>query len=57
MPGAVEADDKSVRERCRKEDVQLDDVLSPLVVLLTRLCEASEECRKFMRMRILPPDL
>ena len=57
LPGSVEVDDKSVRDRVAKEDSKLDDVLSPLVVLLTRLCASSEECKRYLRERLIPPNL
>ncbi|KAL1938647.1 hypothetical protein VTO73DRAFT_11462 [Trametes versicolor] len=58
MPGTVEPDDGSVRERCRGEtDQSLDDVLTPLAVLITKLCQADEGSRMRMRAWILPEDL
>ena len=58
LPGNVEADDKSVRERCREEsDSDLDDLVCPLVILITKLCNADEGARKRMRGWLLPDDL
>ncbi|KAF8746002.1 hypothetical protein AX14_004290 [Amanita brunnescens Koide BX004] len=59
FPGAVEADDPSVRERARKEspDNSLDDLMSPLVVLIARLCVADENTRIRIRQWIVPDDL
>ncbi|KAI0759715.1 guanine nucleotide exchange factor [Trametes elegans] len=58
MPGAADADEPDVRERCRAEtDQTLDDVLTPLAVLLTKLCLADEGSRLRMRAWILPDDL
>lgn len=58
MPGTVEADDPGVRERCRGEtDQTLDDVMTPLAVLITKLCQADEGARMRMRAWILPEDL
>lgn len=57
LPGSIDPDHKTVKERCSREDVKLDDVLSPLITLLTRMCQASEECKKILRGRIIPPDM
>ncbi|KZT13202.1 uncharacterized protein LAESUDRAFT_34602 [Laetiporus sulphureus 93-53] len=57
LPGAVDPDDSSVRERCRKQGETLDDVLPPLVLLIGKLCTADEGARTRMREWILPADL
>ena len=58
LPGNIDPDDASVRERCRAEgNSNLDDVLSPLVLLVDKLCAADEGSRSRMREWILPPDL
>ena len=58
LPGNIDPDDASVRERCRAEgNANLDDVLSPLVLLVNKLCAADEGSRARMREWILPPDL
>lgn len=57
VPGNVDPDDASVKQTCLREDVQLDHVLTPLVILLTRLCKHNLECRKSFRQTILPPNL
>ncbi|KAI0637602.1 guanine nucleotide exchange factor [Trametes polyzona] len=58
MPGTVEPDDAAVREKCRSEtDQTLDDVMTPLAVLITKLCQADENSRMRMREWILPEDL
>lgn len=59
LPGTVDPDDASVRERCKSEGdtVDLDDVLSPLVLLINKLCTADETSRIRMREWILPEDL
>ena len=57
LPGNVDPDDASVKKACADEDVQLDHVLTPLVVLMTKLCKHNVECRKAVRQKILPPDL
>lgn len=57
LPGNVDSDDTSIKQICQQEDVQLDHVLTPLVLLVTKLCRQNLECRKTFRNRILPPDL
>ncbi|EJF63137.1 hypothetical protein DICSQDRAFT_146110 [Dichomitus squalens LYAD-421 SS1] len=58
MPDAVDPDDSSVRQKCVREmDQPLDDVMTPLVVLITKLCLADEGSRTRMRQWILPDDL
>lgn len=58
LPGTTDPDDTSVRERCRAEgNANLDDILSPLVLLVNKLCAADEGSRARMRDRILPSDL
>ena len=58
LPGRIDPADPSVRERCRNEsDCDLDDLMSPLVILLTKLVTADEGARKRMREWILPDNL
>ncbi|KAJ7446886.1 guanine nucleotide exchange factor [Mycena galericulata] len=69
FPDAVEADDASVRERVKAESAAasgngatanadaLDDDLSPLVVLLTRLCAGDADARARTREWLLPASL
>ncbi|KAK7061189.1 guanine nucleotide exchange factor [Favolaschia claudopus] len=61
MPDAIEPDDPSVRELAKSEAgpgaESLDDELSPLVVLITRLCIADETCRTRTRDWLVPADL
>ena len=58
MPDSVDPDDTSVRQRCMKEmDQPLDDVMTPLDVLITELCIADEGSRRRMREWLLPEDL
>ncbi|KAG7446096.1 uncharacterized protein BT62DRAFT_895946 [Guyanagaster necrorhizus] len=59
FPGSIDPDDPSVRERPKKEqlDGSLDDIISPLIVLITRLCLADETSRGRLREWIVPPDL
>ena len=57
LPDNVDPDDQSVKQRCRVEDVELDHVLSPLLLLLVKLCKHSMECRLYLRERLLPATL
>lgn len=58
LPGDIDPDDSSVRERCQGEsDSTLDELVSPLVLLITKLCQADEGARKRMREWIVPDDL
>ena len=58
MPDAIDPDDASVRQKCVREmDQPLDDVMTPLVVLITKLCQADEGSRTRMRQWLLPDDL
>jgi hypothetical protein len=58
FPGDVDPDDPSVREICKAEgDNSLDDILTPLVVLITRLCIFDEGSKMRMRQWVIPPDL
>ncbi|KAK0451971.1 guanine nucleotide exchange factor [Desarmillaria tabescens] len=59
FPGSIDPDDSSVRERPKKEqlDGSLDDIISPLIVLITRLCLADATSRGRLREWIVPPDL
>ncbi|KAJ7677217.1 guanine nucleotide exchange factor [Mycena rosella] len=63
FPDAVEPDDSSVRELVEAEagpggsSDTLDDELSPLVVLITRLCIADEIARTRTRDWLCPADL
>lgn len=58
FPGKTEADDQGVRDKVKRESTDtLDDLLSPVVVLITRLCAADETCRTRVRQFIVPDDL
>jgi len=50
-------DDPAVRDLCKKEDVALDDLLSPLVVLLNRLASGDANAKLRLRNWIIPPDV
>lgn len=58
FPGDIDVDDISVRNRCKEESADsLDETLSPLLVLISRLCQADETCRARVRQWIVPDDL
>lgn len=58
LPGAIDPDDHSVSEICKKEgESSLDDILTPLVVLMTRLALADDGAKVKIRELLLPADL
>ncbi|KAG6919461.1 hypothetical protein DXG01_005720 [Tephrocybe rancida] len=59
FPDVVDVDDSSVRDRRKQEspDNSLDDLLSPLVMLLSRLCAGDETSRVRIRQLVIPDDL
>lgn len=58
LPGDIDPDDASVRDACQKEgDSSLDDILSPLVVLMTRIAHADYDSRVRVREWLLPANL
>jgi len=58
FPGNIDPDDPEVRARCKAESSDtLDDMLSPAVVLITKLCIADEVSRTRVRHWIVPEDL
>ena len=58
FPGNTDPDDPEIRTRCKEESSDtLDDMISPLVVLITKLCIADEGSRSRVRQWIVPDDL
>jgi hypothetical protein len=58
LPGDLDPDEPSVRDMCTKETQgTLDNLITPLVVLITRLCIVDVGCRMGMRRRLLPNNL
>ena len=57
LPEALDPDDASVREKCKREDTTLDELVTPLVLLLTRLCIGDEASRARLRDWLIPPHL
>lgn len=58
LPGTIDPDHLSVREKCKKEgEPNLDDIMTPLVILITRICIDDEGSRIRIREWMLPLDL
>lgn len=58
FPGTSDPDDGDLRARIKAESADTpDDVLSPLAILITRLCSADEVSRTRARQLIVPDDL
>lgn len=58
FPGKTDPDDPEIRTRCKAESSDtLDDMLSPLVVLITKLCIADDGSRTRVRHLVVPEDL
>ena len=59
FPGNIDPDEPEVRERCRHEigDNSLDDLLSPLLVLISRLCLGDDGSKTRVRQWLVPDDL
>lgn len=58
FPGDIDVDDASVRQRAKADsNDSLDDTLSPLVVLITRLCSGDQNSRLRARHWLVPDDL
>ena len=58
FPGDVEPDDLDLRQKVKAETSDsLDDMLSPLVILISRLCLGDEGCKVRVRQWLVPDDL
>jgi hypothetical protein len=58
IPGDIDPDDPSIRKMCANEgEGCLDDLLCPVVMLITRLCIADAGCRTRTSGWLLPPGL
>lgn len=53
----LDPDDPSVREKCRRDDATLDELVAPLVLLITRLCIGDEISRARVRDWFIPLNL
>ncbi|KAH0839525.1 guanine nucleotide exchange factor [Lanmaoa asiatica] len=56
MPGDINSDDPSIRSRLPDGET-LDDLVSPLLILITRFCLGDEEVKVRMRNWFIPPSL
>ncbi|KIJ70641.1 hypothetical protein HYDPIDRAFT_105384 [Hydnomerulius pinastri MD-312] len=56
MPGDISSDDISIRNRL-PEGESLDDILSPLVMLLTRFCLGDDDAKVRIRNWFMPPNI
>ncbi|KAH9482875.1 Synembryn [Psilocybe cubensis] len=58
FPDSVDPDDADLRKRAKAESQDtVEDILSPIVVLITRLCMADEGTRVRVRQWLVPDDL
>ncbi|KAF8914117.1 guanine nucleotide exchange factor [Gymnopilus junonius] len=58
FPGDVDPDDLELRQKVKAETSDsLDDMLSPLIVLISRFCIGDEGCKIRVRQWIVPDDL
>lgn len=57
LPEALDPDDASVRVKCKRDDTTLDELVTPLVLLITRLCIGDETSRARLRDWLIPPNL
>jgi hypothetical protein len=57
LPEALDPDDASVREKCKRDDTTLDELITPLALLVTRLCIGDETSRARLRDWLIPSNL
>lgn len=57
LPEALDPDDASVREKCVRDDTTLDELITPLVLLVTRLGIGNEPSRARLRDWLIPSSL
>ncbi|KDQ65126.1 hypothetical protein JAAARDRAFT_685310 [Jaapia argillacea MUCL 33604] len=58
LPGNIDVDEPSIRDKCRQEGIYtLDDAISPVTVLLSRLCLSYEDAKVRVREWLLPATL
>jgi hypothetical protein len=57
LPDALDPDDASVREKCKRDDTTLDELVTPLVLLIARICIGDEASRARLRAWLIPLDL
>ncbi|KAH7912475.1 guanine nucleotide exchange factor [Hygrophoropsis aurantiaca] len=58
LPGIIDPDDGSVRDRCKREgEATLDELINPLAMLLARFCLGDSDVRTRLRQWLIPTDL
>ncbi|KAH7924845.1 hypothetical protein BV22DRAFT_1090227 [Leucogyrophana mollusca] len=58
LPGAIDPDDTTVREQCKREgEASLDEIINPLAILIARFCLADEDVKIRLRQWLIPSDL
>jgi len=56
FPGGIEADDPSIREKAKTDGVNIDELVTPLLALVTRIAE-EPGARAVLKEWILPAQL
>jgi hypothetical protein len=57
LPEVLDPDDATVRENCKRDDTTLDELVTPLALLITRLCIGDEPSRARLREWLVPLNL
>lgn len=58
LPGDIDSDDSAVRDLCKIDgDTSLDEIVCPLVLLITRLCLGDDDAKTRIRQWLVPEDL
>ncbi|KAG2069989.1 hypothetical protein BDR04DRAFT_1100654 [Suillus decipiens] len=58
LPGDIDPDDPSVQDLCKIDgDTSLDEILCPLVLLITRLCLGDDDAKTRIRQWLVPENL
>ncbi|KAG2130462.1 guanine nucleotide exchange factor [Suillus bovinus] len=58
LPGDIDPDDPAVRDLCKIDgDTSLDEIVCPLVILITRFCLGDDDAKTRIRQWLVPEDL
>ncbi|KAJ8595062.1 hypothetical protein M405DRAFT_783763 [Rhizopogon salebrosus TDB-379] len=58
LPGNIDPDEPAVRDLCKAEgDSSLDEIVCPVVMLLTRFCLGDDDAKARIRERLVPASL
>ncbi|KAG1888755.1 guanine nucleotide exchange factor [Suillus subluteus] len=58
LPGDIDPDDPAVRDLCKIDgDTSLDEILCPLVLLITRFCLGDDDAKTRIRQWLVPENL